>query len=236
METLTQQEEIQYQRMLTMPQYGHEAQLKLKKAKILVIGAGGLGSAVLPSLAAAGVGTIGIVEFDQVSLSNLPRQLLYNPSEIGKSKLQLAAEKLKNQNPQVTINQHEKRFAQKNAEELLSCYDLAVDCSDNFATRYLLNDTCQALEKPLVYGSVHDVFGHVSLFHGRKKCSLRHLFPEPQNVKPASGILPHLPLFVGSLMVNEVIHFFTNTSQTLDGKLLTVNLQTLQMRKITLCP
>ncbi|MFO7940517.1 MAG: HesA/MoeB/ThiF family protein [Bacteroidales bacterium] len=234
MKQLTEQENNQYAKLIALPQYGKKAQERLKNAKVLVVGAGGLGSAVLPSLVAAGIGEVGLVEFDVVSLSNLPRQLLYSKNELGKSKLKIAMQKLSFQNPEVTLQGFEERFNGTNANRLLENYDVAIDCSDNFETRYLLNDTCQKLQKPLIFGSVHDVFGQVALFHGKKKSSLRHLFPEPPKTEAAPGILPQLPLFIGSLMVNEVIHFISETSKTLDGKLLTINLQTYEMNTINL--
>lgn len=235
MKKLTEQDRKQYAKLLSLPEYGGKAQAMLKQAKILVVGAGGLGSAVLPSLVSAGIGEIGIVEYDTVSTSNLPRQLLYTPSEEGQSKLTLALRKLHTQNPSVQLNGHECRLEATNAEAIISSYQLVMDCTDNFASRYLINDTCARLHKPLVYGAMNEVDGHIALFHGAKGSSLRQLFPEPPEITPATGILPHLPMFVGSLMVNEAVHFLCNKSHSLDGKFLIVNLQTHSVQKISLC-
>jgi sulfur-carrier protein adenylyltransferase/sulfurtransferase len=154
-----------YQRQMLLPNFGRQGQEKLMNARVLVIGAGGLGCPALLYLAAAGVGTLGIVDFDRVALSNLHRQILYGPDDIGQPKADVAAQKLRKAYPDTTVEVFDTRLDTQNALEIISDYDLVVDGSDNFPTRYLVNDACVLLDKPLVWGSVYRFEGQVAVFN-----------------------------------------------------------------------
>jgi sulfur-carrier protein adenylyltransferase/sulfurtransferase len=233
-----------YQRHLLLPEIGAEGQEKLKKARVLVVGAGGLGCPVLQYLCAAGVGTIGIVDADVVELSNLQRQVLFNQDDIGKPKADLAAEKLGRQNPFVKFNVHRLRLDKTNALDIIREYDLVVDGSDNFATRYMVSDACVLLQKPLVYGAVYRFEGQVAVFNltteaGRLPATYRCAFPEPATPEQApdcstAGVLGVLPGIIGSLQANEVIKIITGAGETLQGKLLLFNALTMNFTKIKL--
>jgi len=231
---LTVLEKERYSKMRELPEMGEQALRILKQSSVLVIGAGGLGSAVIPSLAASGVGHLGIAEFDIVTASNLQRQLLYTPEEIGQKKIQIASARVKQLNPEIALSTYDKRLDESNAVKLLEPYQLIVDCTDNFRTRYLINDTCSELNKSLVYGSIGDYDGMVTLLHHQKKINLRDIFPKPPENPVETGIIPTLPLIVGSLQANEVIKTLTGAGDNLDGKLLTINVLTnnVQLLKI----
>ena len=180
----TKEELERYSRHLILPQFGEEGQVKLKKAKVLIIGAGGLGSPLLLYLTAAGVGTIGIVDFDNIELSNLHRQLLFSEEDIGKSKIQAAYSRLKSLNSNIEFKLHEERLTSDNALQILKDYDVIADGTDNFPTRYLVNDACVLLDKPNVYGSIYRFEGQVSVFNyvdadGDVGPNYRDLFPVP---------------------------------------------------------
>ncbi len=226
MKNLNKKEKLRYSKLMGLPDWGEEGQLKIKNASILVIGAGGLGSAVLPLLTATGVGTIGIVEDDDVEMSNLQRQILYNPSDAGQSKLELASSILRQKNPDSEIIQHQSRFRQNNAESLVENYDVVLDCTDNFSTRFLINDTCAILKKPLVYASINEYEGQVIILHHTKEKNLRDLFPEVPEDKEIKGILPTLPSIIGSIQANETLKVITGNGNMLDGKLLIFNVYT----------
>ena len=238
-------EEIQkYSRHLKLPDFGLEEQQKLKEAKVLVIGAGGLGSPVLQYLTASGIGTIGIVEFDAIEISNLQRQILYGASDVGSAKIKIAGTRIKNLNPSVQLHLHEVQLQNENAIEIISDYDLIIDGSDNFPTRYLVNDACVLSEKPLVYGSVYQYEGQVSVFNvllesGERSCNYRDLFPEPPPPELApncaeGGVLGVLPGVIGCLQVNEAIKLLTGQGEALINKLLIVDLQELLFRSIVI--
>src|SRR5436309_8074571 len=177
---LTREETARYSRHLIMPEVTREGQLRLKAARVLCIGAGGLGSPAAVYLAAAGVGTIGIVDFDNVDLSNLQRQILHGTKDIGRGKLESARDRLRDMNPEIEIELHNCRFSSENASQIVCDYDIVVDGSDNFATRYLSNDVCVFAHKPNVYGSVFRFEGQTTVFasHLDGPC-YRCLFPEP---------------------------------------------------------
>ncbi|MES2799303.1 MAG: HesA/MoeB/ThiF family protein [Bacteroidota bacterium] len=184
--------------------------MKLQNAKVLVIGAGGLGCPVLQYLTAMGVGTIGIVDFDVVEASNLHRQVLYTPQDLAKKKVDVAMEKLSAQNPDVKLVKHDMMLTDLNAKELISQYDLVVDGCDNFLTRYTVNDTCVALSKPLVYGSILGDQGQLATFNFHGSKNLRDLFPEPPNAEDVpncseNGVLGVVPGIVGTMMAREVV-------------------------------
>lgn len=216
-----------YERHLTLPQVGLEGQKKLKNSKILLVGVGGLGSPAALYLAAAGVGRLGVVDYDRVEESNLQRQVLFGSSSIGRSKAQVCAERLKDLNPYIETTLHETRLSAANALEILEPYDLVVDGTDNFATRYLVNDACVMLGKPNVHGSIYRFEGQVSLFHaGQGSPCLRCLFPEPPppSTVPScaeGGVLGVLPGVVGSLQATEALKWIVGAGRGLQGRLLT---------------
>jgi molybdopterin/thiamine biosynthesis adenylyltransferase/rhodanese-related sulfurtransferase len=226
---LSKEEKERYSRHLILEGFGEEAQLKLKNAKVLVVGAGGLGCPALLYLSAAGVGSIGIIDDDVVNESNLQRQILFNTEDIGKQKVIVAGEKLRRQNPCIKIETHFKRVSKENALSIITNYDLVIDGSDNFATRYLLNDVCIILNKPLVYGAIHKFEGQVSVFNYKNGPTYRCLFPEPPNEgeMPACGeigVLGVLPGIIGTLQATEAIKIITGIGEPLSGKLLSFDL------------
>jgi adenylyltransferase/sulfurtransferase len=228
---LSNEEKDRYQKHILLSEIGEQGQVKLKKAKVLVIGAGGLGCPVLLYLVSAGVGMIGIVDDDIVSLSNLQRQVLYSTDNIGKRKAEVAREKLLAMNPEVQITTHMLRFSLKNAPDLVRGYDLVIDCTDNLYTRYAINDTCIRADKPFIYGSIHRFEGQVALFNwtdkaGNKGPSYRCLFPEPTGEAPNCseiGVIGVLPGIIGTYQAMEAIKVITGIGQPLSGRLLVVD-------------
>jgi sulfur-carrier protein adenylyltransferase/sulfurtransferase len=234
---LTPKMENRYARHLVLPQVGARGQERLKAASVLCVGAGGLGCPALLYLTAAGVGHIGIVEDDTVSLSNLQRQILYKTDEVGTPKATQAAQHLHALNPEVRIETHGVRLVAANALEILSGYDIILDGSDNFSTRYLLNDACLLLSKPLVQGAINRFEGQVSVFCGDNNPCYRCLFPEP----PASGTIPNcseagvlgvLPGIIGSIQANEAIKIILDIGETLKGRFLLFDALSMQFREI----
>jgi len=204
------QEYLRYNRQTILPEIGDEGQEKLKKAKVLVIGAGGLGCPILQYIATAGVGTIGIVDFDTIEIHNLHRQILYTENEIGKSKVVTAKSILEKLNPLIKVEIFEEKLSSKNATRLIQKFDIIVDGSDNFTTRYLVNDTCVALGKTLVYGSILGFEGQLAVFNHQASKNLRDLFPEPPNPKDVpscslNGVLGTLPGMIGTMMAHETL-------------------------------
>jgi molybdopterin/thiamine biosynthesis adenylyltransferase len=196
---------IRYSRQLMLPEVGLKGQEKFKNAKVLVIGAGGLGCPVLQYLSAAGIGAIGIVDFDIVELHNLHRQILYTANDIGKPKAVIAADKLKHQNPHITVQEHNVLLNEENAVAIIQQYDLIVDGSDNFETRYLVNDICVQLNKPLVYGSIFKFEGQAAVFNYQGSKQLRDIYseaPHPDDVPNCSetGVIGAVPGLIGTLM------------------------------------
>lgn len=227
-----------YSRHIMLPHIGVEGQQKLKAARVLVIGAGGLGCPVLQYLAAAGVGTIGIVDDDVVEESNLQRQVLYGMSTLGQPKAQAAAERLADINPHIRVVAHATRLTAGNARDIVRDYDIVVDGSDNFPTRYLANDTCVLLGKPLVFGSIFQFEGQVSVFNYCGGPTYRCLYPEP----PAPGEVPScaeagvfgvLPGIIGSLQASETLKIITGVGEVLSGKLLLFNALTLATQTLS---
>ena len=241
-------EELQrYSRHLLMPEVTAEGQRRLKAARILSIGAGGLGSPAALYLAAAGVGTIGIVDFDDVDLSNLQRQILHGTKDIGRSKLESARDRLRDINPEIEIELHECRLSSENASQLVAQYDLVVDGSDNFPTRYLSNDVCVFARKPNVYGSVFRFEGQTTVFapHLGGPC-YRCLFPEPPPPDSVpncaqAGVLGVLPGIIGMLQAIETIKLIVGIGEPLLGRLLhfdalKVKFRELNLRRDPECP
>jgi len=225
----SKEELSRYSRHIIMPGFGMEAQQKLKEAKVLVVGSGGLGSPALLYLAAAGVGNIGIVDFDVVEDSNLQRQVLFGVEEIGKPKVEAAKQRLLSLNPYIHINVYNTQLTASNAMELFKDYDVIADGTDNFPTRYLVNDACVLLGKPNVYASIYQFEGQVSVFNLKNKDGVagpnyRDLYPSPPppGLVPScgeGGVLGVLPGIIGSLQALEVIKVITGVGEPLSGRL-----------------
>ncbi|MEO6522896.1 MAG: HesA/MoeB/ThiF family protein [Mucilaginibacter sp.] len=225
---LSREELKQYNRQIILPELGIGGQEKLKAAKVLMIGAGGLGCPVLQYLVAAGVGNMGIVDDDVVDRSNLHRQILYSVADVGKPKAVTAQQKLEQINPHVTITAYQERVTDENAARLIGAYDLIIDGSDNFPTRYLINDTCVTLNKPLVFGSIFKFEGQVSVFNYLKGPNYRDVFAEapPEDEVPNCaeiGVIGVLPGMIGTHMANEAIKIICKIGETLSGRLLSIN-------------
>ncbi len=236
---LSNEEIERYSRHLIMPEVGMEGQRRLKDASVLMVGAGGLGSPLGLYLAAAGVGRIGIVEYDVVDHTNLQRQILYGTKDIGRSKLDSATERLKDVNPHVQVDRHELRLTSDNALELFEPYDVVVDGTDNFPTRYLVNDACVLLGKPNVYGSIFRFEGQVSVFDARHGPCYRCLFrePPPPGMVPScaeGGVLGVLPGIIGVLQALETIKLILGKGDPLIGRLLLFDALALEWRTLTL--
>jgi molybdopterin/thiamine biosynthesis adenylyltransferase/rhodanese-related sulfurtransferase len=228
-----------YSRHLVMPEVGPEGQERLKAARVLIVGVGGLGSPAALYLAAAGVGTLGLVEFDEVDESNLQRQVLYGQGDIGRSKLDVATARLSEINPLIDLQPHPVRLEAANAMGILDGYDIVVDGSDNFATRYLVNDACVLSGKPDVYGSIFRFEGQVSIFWGAKGPCYRCLFPEPPppGLVPScaeGGVLGVLPGVVGSLQASEAIKLILDVGESLVGRLLLFDALAMEFRQLNL--
>jgi adenylyltransferase/sulfurtransferase len=239
---LSKDEMMRYQRQTLLPEIGTGGQEKLKNARVLVIGAGGLGCPVLLYLTAAGVGTLGVIDGDTVSESNLPRQILYRSSDVGLPKVQIAIERLKEANPFVTIRSYAYLLNRNNALDILREYDVVVDCTDNFAARYLTNDACVLLNKPFVYAAIHRFEGQVAVFNytnaqAEQGPTYRCLFPEPLGPGQVpscneAGVIGVLPGLIGLYQANEVIKIITGVGHVLNGELLVMDLLEMTHRKI----
>ena len=234
---LTVDEVRRYSRHLIIPDVAMAGQQRLMNAKVLCVGAGGLGSPALMYLAAAGVGTLGIVEFDTVDESNLQRQIIHGQSDIGKSKAQSAKEKVSEINPYVNVILHETRLDVSNVMEIFSQYDLIVDGTDNFATRYLVNDACVLLKKPYVWGSIYRFDGQASVFWAEYGPCYRCLYPEPPppGMVPScaeGGVLGVLCASIGSIQVTESIKLLTGIGEPLVGSLMVYDALEMSYRKV----
>lgn len=234
---LTPEELQRYNRQMLMPEFGLAGQEKLKQSKILVIGCGGLGSPILLYLTAAGVGTIGIVENDKVDISNLQRQILYNSSAVGQEKISETISCLTALNPLVKFNQYPTRLSANNALAIIKDYDIVIDGTDNFPTRYLVNDACVMLDKPFVYGAIHRFEGQVAVFNHQNSATYRDLFPMPPAPEQApncaeAGVLGVLPGIIGTMQALEAIKVITNIGEPLSGKLLIMDTLSMQSRII----
>ncbi|OMQ11059.1 HesA/MoeB/ThiF family protein [[Flexibacter] sp. ATCC 35103] len=204
------QEFLRYNRQTILPEIGDEGQEKLKKAKVLVIGAGGLGCPILQYIATAGVGFIGIMDFDTIEIHNLHRQILYTENEIGKEKVLVAQEVISKLNPLIEVIAISEKLTIQNASQIIQQYDIIVDGSDNFTTRYLVNDTCVTLQKTLVYGSILRFEGQIAVFNHNGSKNLRDLFPEMPDPKDVpncnmNGVLGSVPGIIGTMMAHETL-------------------------------
>lgn len=221
-----------YTRQISLAEFGLEGQHRLKKASVTVVGAGGMGCPVLQYLAAAGLGTIGIVDGDTVEENNLQRQVLFGTSTLGENKAAAAAAYINNLNPQVAAEVYPYRLTSENASEILSGYDFIIDCSDNFDTRYLIDDCCEALKKAWIYGAVHRYEAQVAIFNYHGSPTYRQLFPKRSIEKipdcADGGVLGVLPGLTGVLQATECIKLITGIGEPLVGQLLVFNVLTMQ--------
>ena len=237
--TLTNDEILRYSRHLIMPEVGMAGQQKLKAARVLCIGAGGLGSPLALYLAAAGVGTLGIVDFDVVDFTNLQRQIIHSTADVGRKKLDSAAEKLKAINPFINLKTFETRLTSANALELFREFDIVADGTDNFPTRYLVNDACVLTGKPNVYGSIFRFEGQASVFATEEGPCYRCLYPEPPppGLVPScaeGGVLGILPGLVGVMQATEVIKLILGQGEPLIGRLLLIDALGMKFRELKL--
>jgi molybdopterin/thiamine biosynthesis adenylyltransferase/rhodanese-related sulfurtransferase len=237
--TLNNEEILRYSRHLIMPEVGMEGQQKLKGARVLCIGAGGLGSPLALYLAAAGVGTLGIVDFDVVDFTNLQRQIIHSTADVGRKKLDSAEEKLKAINPFVNVKKIETRLSSENALELFREFDVIADGTDNFPTRYLVNDACVLTGKPNVYGSIFRFEGQASVFATEEGPCYRCLYPEPPppGLVPScaeGGVLGILPGLVGVMQATEVIKLILGAGESLIGRLLLIDALAMKFRELKL--
>jgi len=234
---LSTAETNRYSRHLLLPEIGSAGQQKLKAARVLVVGCGGLGCPVLQYLAAAGVGTLGLLDYDAVDDSNLQRQVLYGTADVGRPKTVVAAEKLAAQNPFIELQTHQLLLSATNALDVFAGYDVVVDCSDNFATRYLVNDACVVLGKPLVFGAIFKFEGQVSVFNHQNGPTYRCLYPRPPAPGDAPscaeiGVLGVLPGLVGTLQAAEALKIVLELGEVLSGRLLLVDALSMRFQTI----
>lgn len=236
-ESLCQAETLQYGRQLILSEVGMEGQLALRRARVLVVGAGGLGSPVLLYLAAAGVGTLGVVEYDRVERSNLHRQILFDAAAVGQPKVDAAVQRIQALNPFVRVEPHAAQLTTDNAFDLIAQYDIVVDATDNFAARYLINDSCVLLGKPNVSASILRFDGQLSVFWpGRGPC-YRCLYPSPppKELAPScaeAGVLGVLPGIFGTLQANEVLKLILGVGETLVGRLLLLDALAMEFKTL----
>ncbi len=244
--TLSNDEILRYSRHLIMPEVGMEGQLKLKQAKVLMIGTGGLGAPLGLYLAAAGIGKIGMVDFDVVDMTNLQRQVIHGTADIGRPKLDSAAERMNDINPYVEIEKFNTRLSSENALGIFKDYDIVVDGTDNFPTRYLVNDACVLLGKPNAYGSIFRFEGQATVFGYQDGPCYRCLYPEPPppGLVPScaeGGVLGILPAMIGSIQATETVKIILGKGETLSGRLilydaLNMKFRELKLRKNPDCP
>ena len=220
-----------YQRQIILPDFGEEGQQKLLNASVLVVGVGGLGSVAALYLTAAGVGTIGLMDADTVALHNLQRQVLYREDEIGESKVEMAVNTLGRLNSQVKIVHYPFFLTPENASDIIKDYDIIIDCTDNYPTRYLINDTCVTLGKPFIYGSIGDTKGQLAVFNYQTpSANYRTLYPNEKELIAQGninrGVMGVLPSVIASLQVNEVVKMITGTGKVLKDTLFMIDLAT----------
>ncbi|HEY9195835.1 MAG TPA: HesA/MoeB/ThiF family protein [Mucilaginibacter sp.] len=234
-------EDIRYSCQIALPGFGSSAQQLLTQARVLIVGAGGLGCPCAQYLTSTGVGTIGIADFDIVGQSNLHRQILYTPADIGKSKAQLACGRLQAQNPNIKLIPHTEKITSANVLDVIKSYDIVVDGTDNFETRYLLNDACVLSGKPLVYGAIYQFEGQVAVWNiavgdTHRSPNYRDLFPKVDAAQipncAEGGVIPTLAGIIGCMQANEVIKYITGTGDLLAGKVLLFDALSMQSRVI----
>jgi len=228
-----------YQRQIVLPDFGEEGQRRLQAARVLVVGLGGLGSVAALYLTAAGVGTIGLMDADTVALHNLQRQVLYREDEIGQPKTVMAVRTLHRLNTEVRHIEHPYFLMPENAQETISQYDIIIDCTDNYTARYLINDTCVALGKPFIYGTIGDTKGQMAVLNYQPPCAnYRSLYPNEKELVAQGninrGVMGVLPSVIASLQVNEVVKMVTGTGKVLKDMLFMIDLATLETHKFNI--
>lgn len=232
---------LRYSCQMSLPGFSETSQRKLQNARVLIVGTGGLGCPAAQYLTSAGVGTIGIADFDTVSVSNLHRQILFTPEEVGQKKALVTCEKLQKQNPGVKLIPHVVKVTSENVMDLLQDYDLVLDGTDNFDATYLLNDACVLANKPLVYGAIYQFEGQVAVWNvptdeGSRSPNYRDIFPDVDASQVPNctegGVIPTLAGMIGCMQANEVIKYITKTGEVLVGKMLLVDAQSMQTRII----
>ncbi|PTQ92694.1 adenylyltransferase/sulfurtransferase [Mucilaginibacter yixingensis] len=232
---------LRYSCQMALPGFGTAAQQKLQRAKVLIVGAGGLGCPAAQYLAASGIGALGIADDDVVNISNLHRQILFNPADEGRKKAEVVTERLQQQNPQINVTPHMLRVDAVNVMELFQSYDIIVDATDNFETRYLLNDAAVLQGKPLVYGAIYQFEGQVAVWNvanadGRRTPNYRDLYPQVDASQvpdcAVGGVIPTLAGVIGCMQANEVLKYLTGTGDLLAGKILIFDAQTMQSRVV----
>ncbi|MFR6075342.1 HesA/MoeB/ThiF family protein [Phocaeicola coprocola] len=235
---LTEKEKERYNRQIQLDEIGEKGQTLLRQAKVLIVGVGGLGSPIAIYLCGAGVGTIGLVDDDKVSETNLQRQILYNETEVGKPKVLCAKERLQKLNSNICIEAYPTRLTKENAQEIISRYDIVVDGCDNFQTRYLINDTCLLLNKVYVYGAIRAFDGQVSVFNYQGGKNYRDLFPDEEEMlsmpAPPKGVLGVTPGLIGCTQTNEVLKIISGYGEVLSDKLWHIDLKTMVTHTILL--
>jgi molybdopterin/thiamine biosynthesis adenylyltransferase/rhodanese-related sulfurtransferase len=234
-------DQLRYSCQIALPGFGESAQHTLQNARVLIIGIGGLGCPAAQYLAAAGVGTLGIADFDTISVSNLHRQILYTPEDAGKKKVAVACKNLQQQNPGIKLVPHDVRVTSDNVMAIISQYDIIIDGTDNFDTRYLVNDACVIAGKPLIYGAIYQYEGQVAVWNiintdDRKSPNYRDLFPQVDAAQIPNcadgGVIPTIAGIIGCIQANEAIKYITNTGDLLAGKVLIFDALTMQSRVI----
>ncbi|MDB5004298.1 MAG: thiamine biosynthesis protein [Mucilaginibacter sp.] len=232
---------LRYSCQIALPGFSKASQQLLQQAKVLIVGAGGLGCPIAQYLTASGVGTIGIADFDIVSISNLHRQILYTPDDVGQKKVAIACKKLQQQNPGIKLVPHDLRITSDNVLDIINQYDIVVDGTDNFETRYLLNDACVITNKPIVYGAIYQFEGQAAVWNitnadGSKSPNYRDLFSQVDATQIPNcadgGVIPTLAGIIGCIQANEVIKYITKTGELLAGKVMVFDALTLQSRII----
>ena len=227
-----------YSRQTMLPEIGTDGQMKLIKAKVLIIGVGGLGSAAALYLTGAGIGTLGLVDKDVVSLSNLQRQVLYTENAIGEPKVSAASRRLEAMSSATHIVTYNTYLDPKNAKSIISGYDIVIDCCDNYTTRYLINDTCLSLGTPWIYGSIGAFNGQVALFNFKSGAQYTDLYPDRKTLcslpRTSGGVIGTMPGVIGTLQASEAIKLIAGFGKSLDGRLFTINLKTLETQIIDL--
>ena len=243
---LTESELLRYRKQIQLPEIGKDGQLKLKQSTVLVVGAGGLGSPVLLYLAAAGVGHISIIDGDLVTLSNLQRQVVHDSANVGMKKVDSAAQRLRELNPEIKVEVHPNHLSENNAEKMMSGKTVVVDCTDNLETRFLINSTCVKVGIPFVYGAVFRYEGQVSIFDAKRGPCLRCMYPvipaEGSVPKPdENGLLATVPGIIGLLQATEVLKLIVGIGEPLIGRMLLLDsfsgvFKTVRLSKIPGCP
>lgn len=236
---LSSNEKDRYNRQIILPDFGEDGQAKLKAAKVLVVGLGGLGSVASLYLTAAGFGTIGIMDDDSVAIHNLQRQILYREDEVGQSKALRAEETLHRLNSNVNLVTHNHRLTAENAEQIVSQYDIVLDCTDNYAARYLINDTCVKLGKPFVYGTIGDTKGQLAVLNYQPPAAnYRTLYPNQEALEAQGnrnkGVMGVLPAVIASLQVNETVKIISGVGTPLKDTLFMIDLLTNETMKFRL--